>query len=63
MMCIINIDAKNNEDLIKTRFSPERSLDTVVRAGSAAVLVGFTSLQRLPCALAPATTRIEGACW
>ena len=39
---------------------PERYLDTVVRAVSAAVLsilVGFTSLQGLPCALGPATTR------
>ena len=39
---------------------PERSLDTVVRAGSAivlAVLVGFTSLQHPPCAPAPATAR------
>ena len=38
---------------------PERSLDTVVRAVSAVVLpvlVGFTSLQGLPCAPGPATT-------
>ena len=38
----------------------ERSLDTVVRAVSAAVLpvwVDFTSLKSLPCAPGPATTR------
>ena len=38
----------------------ERSLDTVVRAVSAAVLpvwVDFTSLKGLPCAPGPATTR------
>ena len=37
---------------------------SLVRAGSAsvsAVVVGFTSLQLLPCAPAPATTK--GACW
>ena len=40
--------------------SAERSLDTVVRAVSAAVLpvwVDFTSLKGLPCAPGPATTR------
>ena len=40
--------------------APERSLDTVVRAVSAAVLpvwVDFTSLKGLPCAPGPATTR------
>ena len=39
---------------------PERSLDIVVRAVSAAVLAvlaGFKSLQGLSCAPAPATTR------
>ena len=39
---------------------PERSLDTVVRAVSAAILpvwVDFTSLKGLPCAPGPATTR------
>ena len=39
---------------------PERSLDTVVRAVSAAVLpvwVNCTSLKGLPCAPGPATTR------
>ena len=38
----------------------ERSLDTVVRAVSAAILpvwVDFTSLKGLPCAPGPATTR------
>ena len=38
----------------------ERSLDTVVRAVSAAVVpvwVDFTSLKGLPCAPGPATTR------
>ena len=42
------------------RVVPERSLDTVVRAVSAAVLpvwVDFTSLKGLPCAPGPATTR------
>ena len=41
-------------------FDTERSLDTVVRAVSAAVLpvwVDFTSLKGLPCAPGPATTR------
>ena len=40
--------------------APERSLDTVVRAVSAAVLpvwVDFTSLKGLPCAPGPAATR------
>ena len=41
-------------------YIPERSLDTVVRAVSAAVLpvwVDFTSLKGLPCAPGPVTTR------
>ena len=44
----------------RTRCAPERSLDTVVRAVSAAILpvwVDFTSLKGLPCAPGPATTR------
>ena len=49
-------------DLTKTWrvLQAERSLDTVVRAVSAAVLpvwVDFTSLKGLPCAPGPATTR------
>ena len=46
--------------ILKAQFAPERSLDTVVRAVSAAVLpvwVDFTSLKGLPCAPGPATTR------
>ena len=43
-----------------THLGSERSLDTVVRAVSAAILpvwVDFTSLKGLPCAPGPATTR------